>query len=85
MFKRNYERILIPLSTLLGCYLVIELFLQGEIWSYWNTLWILFVLTIITCAAIISKENRENFEKPLEQYKMILDEFDKDLINNSLD
>ncbi len=59
--------------------MVIELFLPGEIWSYWNTLWMLIVLTIITCAVVIRKENRENFEQPLEQYKKILDEFDKDL------
>lgn len=79
LFKRKYGRFLVPLSTLVGCYLVIELYLPGKIWSYWNTLWILFVLTIITCAAIISKENRENFENPLEQYEKILDEFDKDI------
>lgn len=79
LFKRNYERFLVPLSTLVVCYLVVELYLPGKIWSYWNTLWVIIVMTIITCAVLIRKENRENFEQPLEQYKKILDEFDKDI------
>src|SRR5690606_19334729 len=75
LFKRNYERFLVPISTLLGCYLFIELYLPGNIWTYWNTVWVLFVITVISCAVVISKENRENFEKPLEQYKKIIEEF----------
>ena len=79
LFKRNYERFLVPISTMVGCYLVVELFLPENIWTYWNTVWVLVVITVIACAVVIRKENRENFEKPLEQYKKILNEFDSDL------
>lgn len=78
LFKRNFERFLVPLSTILGCYLVFELYLPGEIWNYWNTIWVLVAFTIISCAVVIMQENRKNFEEPLRQYKMILEEFEKD-------
>lgn len=77
LFKRNYERFLVPLSTILGCYLVFELYLPGEIWNYWNAIWVLIAFTVISCAVIIMQENRKNFEEPLKQYKMILEEFEK--------
>src|SRR5690554_4441165 len=78
LFKRSYERFLVPLSTILGCYLVLELYLPGELMAYWNTIWVLIILTILSCAVVIMQENKKNFEEPLQQYKAILDEFEMD-------
>ena len=78
LFKRSYERFLVPLSTILGCYLVFELYLPGELLAYWNTIWVLIVITILSCAVVIMQENKKNFEEPLGQYKAILDEFEMD-------
>lgn len=75
-FKRSYERYLIPLSTLVGCYLVFEIYMPGELHIYWNGFWIIIVLTIISCAVVLRTENRKNFEEPLSQYRAILDEFE---------
>jgi len=78
LFKRNYERFLVPLSTILGCYLVFELYLPGQILNYWNSIWVPIVITIISCAVVIMQENKNNFEEPLKQYESILKEFETD-------
>src|SRR5690606_34616028 len=78
-FKRGYERFLIPISTLVGCYLVFEMYMPGEWGIYWNAFWIIIVITIISCAVVLRRENQQNFEEPLNQYKAILDEFKEGL------
>lgn len=75
-FKRNYERFLIPLSTLIGCYLVFELYLPGEGLGYWNVFWVMVVITILSCAVALRRENKEHFEEPLHQYRLLLEEFE---------
>ena len=75
-FKRSYERFLIPLSTLIGCYLVFALFVPGEELSYWNVFWVIVVITIISCAVALRRENKEHFEEPLHQYRLLLAELE---------
>lgn len=75
-FKRSYERFLIPISTLIGCYLVFEMYMPGQWKGYWNIFWMIFVITIISCAVVLRRENQQHFEEPLNQYKAILDEFE---------
>lgn len=75
-FKKRYEVFLIPLSTLIGCYLVFELYFPGGGMGYWNTFWILVVITIVSCAFVLKRENKDHFEEPLNQYKLLLEELD---------
>lgn len=75
-FKRNYERFLIPLSTMIGCYLVFELYIPGDGLGYWNVFWVMVVITIISCGVVLKRENREHFEEPLHQYRMLLAELE---------
>ena len=75
-FKRNYERFLIPLSTVIGCYLVFELYVPGDGLGYWNVFWIMVVITIISCAVALRRENKVHFEEPLHQYRILLTEFE---------
>jgi hypothetical protein len=83
-FKRRYEVFLIPISILIGCYLVFELYIPGEGFGYWNTFWILVVTTIISCAFALRRENKDHFEEPLSQYRLLLDEFEERDKNGSL-
>lgn len=76
-FKRSYERFLIPISTLIGCYVVFQLFVPGGGLSYWNVFWILAVVTVISCAVVLRRENKEHFEEPLHQYRMLLAELEE--------
>src|SRR5690606_26122957 len=78
LFKRSYESFLVLLSTSLECYLAFELYLPGELRSLWKTIWVLIIITILCCSAVIMQENKKNFEEPLGQYKAILDEFEMD-------
>lgn len=75
-FKRNYERFLIPFSTIIGCYLVFELYVPGEGLGYWNVFWVMVVITIISCAVVLRRENKEHFEEPLLQYRLLLAELE---------
>lgn len=75
-FKRNYERFLVPLSTIVGCYLVFELYVPGDGMGYWNVFWVMVVITIISCAVVLRRENKEHFEEPLHQYRILLTEFE---------
>jgi len=75
-FKRNYERFLIPLSTIIGCYAVFELYIPLEGDGYWTTYWVLVVITIASCAVALRKENKERFEEPLSQFRVLLSEFE---------
>ena len=73
-FKKRYERILIPLATFIGTFLVFELYVPGGIWSYPKGAVITFFISLAFCVIAIQAENKRNFEEPLARFKMILEE-----------
>jgi hypothetical protein len=74
-FKKKYEFILIPLSVAIGTILFFNLFLPGGVMNHLMGAVIVFVLSLLSCAYAILKENKKSFATPLEQLRQIMDEF----------
>lgn len=78
-FKKRYELMLIPLSSLIGVYLFFKLYIPGGVAMHPTGAIITFGITLLSCAAAIYSENKRNFEGPLHHFRAILDEFNKDV------
>ena len=74
-FKKSYELFLIPMSTAFGTYLFFEIYLPGGVVKYWNGAVLTFVITLLTTILSILYENRKKFRKPLEDLRLILEDF----------
>ena len=74
-FKRRYELILIPLASAIGVFLVFKLYVPGGIETHITGAVITFVITLVSCGAAIIKENKKNFEQPIQQLSALLQDF----------
>jgi hypothetical protein len=74
-FKRRYEFLLIPLSSLIGVFLVFKLYVPGGVEKNLTGVVITFMITVISCILAIRSENKKNFEKPLHHFRELLEEF----------
>jgi hypothetical protein len=74
-FKRRYEFLLIPLSSLIGVFLVFKLYVPGGVEKNLTGAAITFMITLICCIQAIRSENKKNFEKPLHHFRELLEEF----------
>jgi hypothetical protein len=74
-FKKSYEIFLIPISTAVGSYLFFEIYLPGGVMRYWNEAIFVFLITLLTSVLAILYENRKKFRKPLEDLRLILEDF----------
>ena len=74
-FKKSYELFLIPISTAIGAYLFFEIYLPGGVLRYWNEAIFVFLITLLTSVLSILYENRKKFRKPLEDLRLILEDF----------
>jgi len=74
-FKRRYEFLLIPLSSMIGVFLVFKLYVPGSVEKNLMGAIITFVITLTSCILAIRSENKKNFEKPLHQFQCLLEEF----------
>jgi hypothetical protein len=77
-FKKSYELILIPLSSVIGVVLIFKLYVPGGVKEHPTGALISFALTLISCAMAIRSENKKSFEQPLRQLEHILEEFDNE-------
>jgi hypothetical protein len=76
-FKRRYELILIPLASAIGVVLTFKLYVPGGLETHLTGAVIAFVITLISCGAAIIKENKKNFEMPLQQLRELLKDFEE--------
>jgi hypothetical protein len=76
-FKKLYELILIPLSTAIGVILTFKLYVPGGVMENQTGATITFVITLLSCAWAIRAENKKNFEQPLQQFKLIINDFEE--------
>ncbi len=74
-FKRSYELVLIPLSTVIGIFLTFKLYVPGGAAEHLTGAIITFVISIISCGLAIRSENRKSFKQPLRQLNELIDEF----------
>jgi hypothetical protein len=74
-FKRWYELFLIPIATLIGVWITFEIFVPGGIMSSLNGAAICYVITLVSCAVAIVRENKRNFIEPLQELQEILNDF----------
>jgi len=78
-FKKRYEFFLIPLSSIIGVWLVFKLYVPGGVAAYPSGAVITFGITIISCVIAIWSENKKSFEEPLSQLQQVLDEFKREV------
>ncbi|WOK05698.1 hypothetical protein RT717_21720 [Imperialibacter roseus] len=74
-FKRQYEWILIPVSSAIGVFLVFRIWVPGGVQAHWMGVGIALAITLVSCGVAIFAENKRNFEAPLGQLKEVLEEF----------
>lgn len=74
-FKTRYELILIPLSAVIGVFLIFRLYVPGGVLAHLGGAAITFAITMVSCALAIHAENKKNFREPLKNLRAILDEF----------
>jgi len=76
-FKKRYELFLIPLSSVIGVWLVFTLYVPGGVGAYPSGAMIALGITLISCVMAIWSENKKSFEVPLKQLRQVLDEFQR--------
>jgi hypothetical protein len=76
-FKKKYELILIPVSISIGTILSFNLFLPGGVMNHLNGAVVVFILSLLSCAYAIVRENKKSFKTPLEQLRQIMNEFNE--------
>jgi hypothetical protein len=74
-FKRHYELVLIPVSSLIGVLIIFNLYVPGGVLGNVTGAAITFCITLMSCIIAIRLENKKNFETPLEQFRELLEEF----------
>lgn len=76
-FKRRYELVLIPLSTMLGTLLVFKIYVPGGPLNSVNGVIITISIALLSCFAAIRKENRKSFREPIAELDKLLREFNE--------
>ncbi len=74
-FKKLYELMLIPLSSIIGVFLIFELYIPGGVALHPTGAVIVLAVTLLSCWAAIRRENVNNFEQPLRSLGELLAEF----------
>jgi hypothetical protein len=74
-FKQWYELILIPLASLIGVWIVFELFVPGGVMDAFKGALICYVITLVSCAFAVIQENKKNFREPLCELQKVIDDF----------
>jgi len=74
-FKMRYEWMLIPLSSLIGSWLVFKIYVPGGPEGSAIGLTITFLVTLASCYLAIRKENQKAFRSPLKEFDELLIEF----------
>jgi hypothetical protein len=74
-FKKWYEGFLIPLSCLVGVFLIFELYVPGGVNEYRQGATITFLVSLASCIAAVYAENKKSFILPIKQLQAVLDEF----------
>lgn len=74
-FKKRYELLLIPVSCAIGTILTFMIYVPGGVYAHFSGAVITFIIAIVSCAVAIRAENIKSFERPLQQIKGILNEF----------
>jgi len=74
-FKKRYEFLLVPLSTIIGVFLTFKLFVPGGIEENPAGAIITFLITLSGMVASIHLENKKSFEQPLHDLNQLLNEF----------
>jgi hypothetical protein len=77
-FKKWYEGFSIPLSCLVGVFLVFELYVPGGVNEYRQGATITFLVSLASCIAAIYAENKKSFILPIKQLQAVLEEFKQD-------
>lgn len=75
-FKKWYEFILIPTASAIGVFIVFELYVPGGVIEHQSGAIIIFIVTVLSCALAIRKENQKNFREPLMRFNEVLAEFE---------
>jgi hypothetical protein len=76
-FKKGYEIVLIPLSTAIGTFLIFKLFVPGGVANHMTGAAITFLLSLLSCVWSIRSENKKSFERPLDELRQTLEEFER--------
>ncbi|RAJ90864.1 hypothetical protein LX87_05408 [Larkinella arboricola] len=76
-FKKRYEYGLIPISTGLCIFLLFELYVPGGLEHYPTAAAVLYGLTLLSCGWAIHRENRNQFERPIDDLQQLLSEFNQ--------
>ena len=74
-FKKRYELILIPLSSLIAVYLIFALYVPGRAETHVMGASFITIATIASCAVAIRNENKKSFALPLMQLDLLIREF----------
>jgi hypothetical protein len=74
-FKKRYELVLIPLSSMIGVLLVFNLYVPGGAVENITGAIITFGITLASCALAIRLENKKHFDIPLRDFRMLMEEF----------
>src|SRR5690606_41369650 len=70
------EFILIPTASAIGVFIVFELYVPGGVIEHQSGAIIIFIVTVLSCALAIRKENQKNFREPLMRFNEVLAEFE---------
>jgi hypothetical protein len=77
-FKRWYEFILIPLASAIGVFIVFELYVPGGVSEHQSGAFTILLITLVSCAWAIHRENQRNFKEPIARFDAVLEEFEKE-------
>jgi hypothetical protein len=75
-FKQRYEWMLIPVSSMIGVFLVFRIWVPGGVQAHWMAAAITLAVTLVSCGVAIFAENKRNFERPLGELRAVLGEFE---------
>jgi uncharacterized membrane protein YhaH (DUF805 family) len=75
-FKQRYEWMLIPVSSMIGVFLVFRIWVPGGVQAHWMGAAITLAVTLVSCGVAIFAENKRNFERPLGELRAVLGEFE---------
>ena len=74
-FKKYYELMLIPISSVIGVMIIFKLYVPGGVEENLQGAFITLVITLVSCYLAIKKENVKNFKIPIENLAQLNAEF----------
>ena len=75
-FKKKYELILVPTSSIILIWVTFRLYVPGGVLAYPTAAIGLLLLTLGSCLVAILAENKRNFKEPIAQLEEILKDMD---------